>query len=371
MKTQLAILVALLITIGAMGAQTEKHNVLFLAVDDMNDWTSVLRGYAGRVLTPNQDRLARMGMRFTNAHTASPVCCPSRAAVMLGKRPSTTGIYNNGQWWKPHLPDGVTLPMHFRAHGYEAVGAGKIFHHTAGNNPPSQWDSFQRLVFNDDPWFRGQTFNYPWSHPTPYPEGYPFCEIKGVPHEFDWGALPGKAEADYDDARTADFAIRYLQQEHDKPFFLAYGIFHPHLPWYVPQKYLDLYPTLSELSDLPLPEGLDGQSLQPLLRDPGYAWERPAIIEYIRGQTAVRSKRWRYIRYRDGTEELYDHHQDQNEWTNLATNEALAEVKSEHASWIPKRLAPSAPSKSAYRFDPASYSWTDKKTGQVIHGLAP
>ena len=126
---------------------TPKPNVLFISVDDMNDWASPLGGYPGKVHTPNMERLGKLGVTFLNAHTASPVCCPSRTAIMLGLRPSTTGIYNNGQWWRPHLPDTVSIPMYFRQHGYKAIGAGKVFHHTAGFNPPDQWDDFQRLVF--------------------------------------------------------------------------------------------------------------------------------------------------------------------------------------------------------------------------------
>ncbi|MHC4199900.1 MAG: sulfatase-like hydrolase/transferase, partial [Planctomycetota bacterium] len=227
-----------------------RPNVLFVAVDDMRDWTVGLGGYAGEVHTPNQERLARMGTEFTRAYCPSPVCCPSRAAVMTGLMPYTSGIYNNGQWWKPHMPDLVTIPLHFRAHGYNAAGSGKIFHHTAGNNPPCQWDEFQRLVFRDDPWYRGAKLNYPWSKVGPPPEGFPFCGFGGLPHENDWGSLPGKDESDYDDARTVDLAVEYLGRKHGEPFFLACGIFRPHLPWYVPRKYFDLYP----LEDIKLPE---------------------------------------------------------------------------------------------------------------------
>lgn len=143
-------------------------NVLFLAVDDMKDWVNCLGGYEGKVHTPNIDRLASRGILFTNAHCASPKCAPSRASIMTGLRSSTTGLYDNGHWWYPNLPDAITIPRHFRSHGYEVVGAGKIFHHTAGNNPPNQWDDFFRLTFRNDPWFRSVKSNYPWSRSGPY-----------------------------------------------------------------------------------------------------------------------------------------------------------------------------------------------------------
>ncbi len=490
-------------SIGLAAAERKKRllpNVLFIAVDDMNDWTAGLGGYAGKIHTPNQQRLAKMGMEFTDAHTASSICCPSRAAVMTGLRPSTSGIYNNGQWLKPHRPNVVTIPVHFRNHGYYAAGAGKIFHHTAGNNPPYQWDEFRRLVFNDDPWFRGVKLNYPWSKSESMPEGYPLCGIEKIPHEFDWGSLD-KNESDYDDSKSADFVIEFLQKSHDKPFFLACGIFRPHLPWYVPKKYfdmypldeiqlpevmendlddipeegkrlskarrsdfemvkaagkwkqavqaylasitfadaqvgrvldaleksdyadntvivfwsdhgwhlgeknhwhkmtlweeatrvpfyicvpngvkagqrcdrpvglIDIYPTLIELCGLkPKPE-LDGVSLVSLLNNPNQKWNRPAITEYHRGQFSVRSQRWRYIRYSDGSEELYDHDNDPREWRNLAGKPEYDVIKKEHAKWIPANPAKPAPSKNAYIFDPETYCWTHKKTGKKIDGM--
>ena len=104
-------------------------------------------GYPGEIHTPNLDRLAKRGTAFTNAHTVSPVCCPSRVAAMTGQLPTTSGIYSNRHQWKPNLPEIITIPDHFRENGYATVGAGKIFHHPAGNNPPYQWDDFQRLDF--------------------------------------------------------------------------------------------------------------------------------------------------------------------------------------------------------------------------------
>ncbi|MCA9124819.1 MAG: sulfatase [Planctomycetaceae bacterium] len=477
--------------------QQAKPNVLFIAVDDMRDWVNCLSGYEGPVHTPNIDRLAKRGMLFTNAHCASPKCAPSRAAIMTGLRPSTTGLYDNGHWWLPNLPDVVTIPIHFRNHGYRVAGAGKIFHHTAGNNPPNQWDDFLPLTFREDPWFRGDKLNYPWSKHVPYPKGFPFSGVQGLGHENDWGSL-GVPDNGYDDELTVEYAIRFLSQKQDRPFLLACGFFRPHLPWYVPQRFfhhyaldeivlpevpdddlddvpaqglkfaearrsdlekikgagkwkhavraylasitcaderfgrvldaldqsphakdtiivfwsdhgwhlgekdhwhkttlweeatrvplvisapghqpgvcgqpvslLDLYPTLNELAGLPAIETHDGVSLAPLLQNSQTAWNRPAVIEFQRGNTAVRSDRYRYIRYHDGGEELYDHQSDPHEWHNLAASNEHVVIKRELAEWIAKDWAASAPTKSAFRFDPQAFTWTNKKTGKVTHG---
>lgn len=473
-----------------------KPNVLFVAVDDMNDWVGFLGGYAGKVHSPNIDRLAGKGTAFTNAHTAAPVCCPSRAAVMSGLLPSSSGIYNNQQWWKPHRPDLTTIPVHFRRHGYAAIGAGKIYHHTAGNNPPEQWDAYHRLLFNDNAWIRAGSPLYPYTKAKPRPDAFPFCGLKNYSGEVDWGVLPDKPEAEYDDAVTVDYAIHFLQSppSRDKPFFLACGVFHPHLPWYVPQKYLDLYPlekvrvpkidlsdlddvpapgkrlalrkadnlkmiraagkwpsairhylasisfadaqvgrlldalkqsphaantiivlwsdhgwhlgekghwhkrtlweeatrvplivfdprsgrggeicsrpvslvdlfpTLNELCDLPSVDGLDGVSLVPWLKNPTAARMQGAVIVEESGHLAVRSDRYRYIRYKDGSEELYDHATDPQERNNLASRPNATSLKEALARHLPKKLAPPAATKKAYRFDPQAYTWTRKKT---------
>ena len=488
----------------AVDSNDLKPNVLFIAVDDMKDWINCLGGYAGTVHTPHIDRLAKRGMLFTNAHCPSPKCAPSRAAILTGLRPSTTGLYDNGHWWFPNLPHAVTIPAHFRNHGYHASGAGKIFHHTGGNHPPNQWDAFFRLTFRNDPWFRSVKLNYPWSKHEPYPPGFPFSGVDGLGHENDWGSLQ-IAAADYDDVRSADYAIRFLQQtqhsepspEH-QPFFLACGLFRPHLPWYVPQKYfdryqldeivlpnvpaddlddipkeglkfaqarrsdfekikdagkwrhairaylasitfadaqvgrllaalddsghrentiivlwsdhgwhlgekqhwhkttlweestrvpfiisapgyqsgtcsqpvslIDLFPTLTALAQLPALESHSGTSLIPLLRNPQMPWSRPAVIEFKRGNAAVRSQRYRYIRYHDGGEELYDHQNDANEWHNLADDSSYAATKKSLATWLPKQWAKSALTKKAFHFDPDRFLWTQKSNGKTTDG---
>mgnify|MGYP003326329051 CR=1 FL=1 len=131
---------------------------------------------------------------------------------------------------------------------------------------------------------------------------------------------------------------------------------------------LCLYPTLTELCGLDLTNKLDGNSIVPLLKNAAAKWTIPAVTEFRRGQCAVRSSLYRYIRYSDGTEELYDHSNDPNEWRNLAGKKEHNATMRELTRWIPKRFAADAPSKKAYRFDPMSYSWTDKKSGTLILG---
>jgi arylsulfatase A-like enzyme len=219
-------------------APTTRPNVLFLSVDDMNDWIGCLRGYPG-VSTPNIDRLAKRGVLFSDTHCAAPLCNPSRTALFTGLRPSTSGIYDNDQYWRPALPDVATIPMYFRQHGYYAAGAGKVLHHVAGFNPPDQWNEFQLQQF-DDPWYRRADW-YPWNQRIPAPKGHPFNGINNFPGEFDWGVLE-KPEDQYGDQKAVAFAEGFLKRSHDKPFFLAVGMWHPHIPMYSPQNYWDLYP---------------------------------------------------------------------------------------------------------------------------------
>ena len=116
-----------------------RPNVLFIAIDDLNHWV----GYTGRnkqAQTPNIDRLSRMGVSFTNAHCASPLCNPSRAALMSGIRPSTSGCYQNDQDWKALIPEGKGLSHTFKQAGYSALGAGKIYH--SNTYYPAEWTDY-------------------------------------------------------------------------------------------------------------------------------------------------------------------------------------------------------------------------------------
>jgi arylsulfatase A-like enzyme len=127
---------------------------------------------------------------------------------------------------------------------------------------------------------------------------------------------------------------------------------------------IDIYPTLIDLCGLKTNTKFDGISLVPLLENSEAAWERPSVITNERRNHAVRSERWRYIRYNDGTEELYDCDNDPHEWTNLAEDPKFDSIKRKLTKWLPRSDAPPALSKSAYHFDPDSYSWTRKGNSQ-------
>jgi arylsulfatase A-like enzyme len=429
-------------------AQDKKYNVLFVAVDDMNDWIGPFDGYPG-IKTPNIDKLAQKGVIFKKAYCSAPACNPSRASLLTGVRPSTSGVYHNNQPWRPVLKDAVTIPQYFTANGYEVKGAGKIFHNAF--NDKASWPSY---------------FDVPAS-PEP-----PKAPVNGFAH-FDWSPVNVQDE-DMGDYKVVNEGIGFLKDKHEKPFFLAVGFTRPHLPWYVPEKYfdqyplssiklpktiendlndvpdagvkiakpkgdhkfitehkqwekavqgylasitfadgqigrlldalekseyakntvivffgdhgwhlgekehwrkfalweeasrvpfivyapglskangvsertvnlMDIYPTLTELCKLPAKKGVEGNSIVPLLKNPTAAWSHPSITTHGLGNHAVRSEKYRYIRYNDGSEELYDHDADPQGFKNLAKDAKYSSVKSELAKSLPAVNAKDAP----------------------------
>lgn len=211
-----------------------RPNVLFIAVDDLNHWVGHL-GRNPRTITPNLDRLASRGVSFARAYCAAPACNPSRAALMSGRRPSTTGIYLNSHPYRPHIPPEQTLNSHFRANGYHVSGAGKIYH--GGGGRLEEWDEYAQR---------------PRLEPAKALE-------KGGVGRLAWARLEGGDDV-LADHHTVSYCIEQLGKERDQPFFLACGIFRPHLPWNVPEKYFALHPLESielppyredDLEDLP------------------------------------------------------------------------------------------------------------------------
>jgi len=428
----------------APAGEAKRPNVLFIAVDDLNHWV----GYLGRnpqTITPNIDRLAARGVRFTRSYCAAPVCNPSRAALMSGQRPSTTGVYENSNDWRTAIPEDLTLATTFRKAGYDVLGAGKIYHEAYRR--PSEWDDYLRGEGKD-----------------PQPSGD--TGVGGIK----FAPLDCRDE-DLREWKIVQYGIDQLGKAHDKPFFLAVGLHKPHMPWNVPRKYYDmhpldsiqlppyreddladvppagvrmarpegdhkavrdagrwrdavqgylaavsycdamvgrlldafdksnhkddtiivfwgdhgwnlgekhhwrkfslweestrapliwvvpgltkpgsvcdrtvdfmsLYPTLTDLCNVPTPKHVEGASLRTLLGDPKAPWDRPALTTYRYKNHTVRTEGWRYIRYANGDEELYDEAADPYEWTNLANDPKHAAKKAELAKFLPAKDHP-------------------------------
>ena len=220
-------------------AAVTKPNVLFIAIDDLNDWIGCLGGHPQSV-TPNFDRLASNGMLFTNAHCAAPSCNPSRTAVMTGRSPHRTGMYTNAQKMRDLLPEEVLLPKYFSNHGYWSAGSGKLLHYVID---PQSWDEYFPEKSKDNPFPR--TF-LPAKLPLSLPRGGPWQYV-----ETDWGPLDVSDDEAGGDWWVSDWIGKQLRKKHDKPFFLACGIYRPHEPWFVPKKYFEKFP----LETIQLPPG--------------------------------------------------------------------------------------------------------------------
>lgn len=196
----------------------DKPNVLFIAIDDLNHWVHYL-GRNAQSITPNIDKLAARGVYFNRSHCAAPVCNPSRAALMSGMRPTTTGVYTNDNDWRQVIGEDKPLTAAFRQGGYFVCGAGKIYHESYKR--PSEWDDYYESDKKGNP------------KPAP-------GQSDGV-GGIKFAPLNCKDE-DIDDYGITSYGIGQLGKKHEKPFFLAVGLHKPHMPWNVPQKYYDLFP---------------------------------------------------------------------------------------------------------------------------------
>lgn len=472
----------------SLNATAEQPNVLFIAIDDLNDYISPLANHPG-IHTPNFERLAKRSVTFANAHCAAPACHPSRVAVMTGVHPTRSGIYTNafgahGPRWRDEssvLKDAVVLSQHFRDHGYRAVGGGKIFHTlqwTPGDsqNDPDAWDAY-----------RGDPLD-PISSDWPRPDfqgvnqNDGFIGRRPLSHYL-FGAAPVALSSDQGDGAVVDWAIQQMKSRDQQPLFLAVGLFRPHIPWEVPQKWFDLYPesdvqvpkhiegdladahshgregwhkwvtdnkqwkhltrgylasvsyvdhqvgrlldglsesgmvdntivvlwtdhgfhigekenwekfalwrqttrtplfihapgvsrdgakthvavtlteiypTLCELAELPIPSQCTGTSVVSFLRDPDLASDRTSLTSYVFGRRkniashAVSDMKHHYIRYGDGFEELYDLHKDPDQYVNVVATPELATVRQRLSRAIPIESAPAAsiPADSRYQ----------------------
>ena len=441
----------------AEGAGKTRPNILFIAIDDQNDWIGYLGGHP-MAKTPNIDRLAGRGTAFTNAHCQSPLCNSSRTSLMTGLRPSSTGIYGLAPWFRnlPEFKNIVALPQHLKSNGYRTYSTGKIYHGRYGR--------------------KGAEFDVmgPGSSVGARPKKKLVTTPFGNHPLVDWGVFPHKDE-DKGDWKVASWAVKQLDEKPREPFFLSVGFFLPHVPcyatqkwfdlypdddsvlpkiqrgdrkdtprfswymhWYLPEvrlkfleesnqwrnlvrsylastsfvdsqvgrvlealkrngfdkntivvlwsdhgwhlgeklitgkntlwddgtrvplifagpgikggqvcskpaELLDIYPTLSDLCGLKQRDHLEGHTLLPQLRDATAARKWPAITTHNHDNHGVRSEGWRYIRYADGSEELYDMKKDPNEWNNLAANPSLAGIIATHRGFLPKENRKPAP----------------------------
>ncbi|QDT10841.1 sulfatase-like hydrolase/transferase [Stieleria marina] len=232
----------------AMADETARPNVLFISVDDLNDWVGCLQGHP-QARTPNIDRLADSGVLFTNAHCSSPSCNPSRTAVMTGIPCYRSGLYDNRQRMRNILPTAELIPRYFSRHGYWSAGSGKILHYFIDGD---SWDQYFPKRFTENPFPRTL---YPEKRPVSLPRGGKWQYI-----ETDWGGLDVSDEEFGGDWLVSDWIGKQLRKQHDQPFFLACGIYRPHEPWFVPQKYFDLFP----LDEIQLPPGYRANDLDDL-----------------------------------------------------------------------------------------------------------
>ncbi|MEL6105467.1 MAG: sulfatase [Planctomycetota bacterium] len=218
-----------------------RPNVLFIAIDDLNDWTGFLGGHR-QALTPNMDALARRGRNFANAHCAVPVCSSSRVSVMSGIAPTTHGSYELGPKYQdlPALSDIPTVQRYFKDNGYQTLCGGKVLHH-----------GFTGTLAADIDRSLGRKKTASPKRPLNRPEDWS--------RAWDWGAYP-ESDAKMADFQLAERAAECLQEDFDQPFFLSVGFFRPHVPLYVPPRWFELYDRrelilprnpLTDLDDVP------------------------------------------------------------------------------------------------------------------------
>lgn len=429
-------------------AKEPPPNILIISIDDLNDWTGCLGGHP-QAKTPNIDRLATQGTLFRNAHCQAPICTCSRASLVSGLFPSTTGLYflqppieaSKVAMAKPHLL------RQFSKAGYHTMGAGKFVH---GQGDGKHYDEYGGGMGGFGPLPKKK-----------------LSQLDG--HKlWDWGAYP-ESEEETPDAKIADWVIEKLNAKREKPFVLVAGFWRPHVPMYAPQKWLDqfplesiqlpktkakdrddisayakqltiglpaprhewfvernawkeavqaylasvafvddqvgrvlaglkasphakntivvllsdhgwhlgekerwakrslwndgirvpliitapgyaekqicdapvglidIFPTLLELSNQPPRTDLEGLSLKRLLTNPDAEWSRPILTTFGPENHSLRARNWHYIRYADGSEELYHHANDPHEWTNIADQKPA--IIAEFRKHLPKTNA--------------------------------
>ena len=252
---------------------TNPPNVLFILVDDMASWTGYEKGHPD-VETPNIDALARQGFAFSEAHVASPICGPSRAALLTGQRTTRTQVYTNQGNYTDYVPDALTLPKAYMDAGYHVMGAGKIIHPT-GNVITGQFHDYGPGTgvvggpFTHDELATAnmKPVNVIDRGPGNLKAVLPMNGISTIDRPqnqystFDWGPV-NIGDDGMPDGQIANWAVEKLDEDYNQPFFLGVGFYRPHQPFFVPQEYFDRFESATvllpetiagDLHDVPLP----------------------------------------------------------------------------------------------------------------------
>ena len=250
------------LSVSTASTQVQKPNVLFIAIDDLNDWTGSQGGHP-QAITPNMDRLSDQGFQFTNAHCSQAVCTASRNSLLSGLHPATTGWYGSTSAMRKSydsvMGDHKMLPQYFKDNGYKTMAVGKIFHNGVSDykdRTDAFWDeTAPEYKVPKELKARGDGYGGTKFYPFPK-EGSQIINHYGADfnkgHSLCWGALdredmPGGKMFD---ELIAEWAVDQLNQDHGKPFFLAVGFVRPHVPYTAPKKYFDLY----DLDNIAMPE---------------------------------------------------------------------------------------------------------------------
>jgi len=456
-RTALTVILAILFFgfLAPVSAETERPDVVFIIVDDLNDWLGFMGGHPD-AKSPNIDALAASGIRFSQAYCNAPQCRSSRTSLNYGVYPFKTGTYFNARDEGETKITTPTMQQFFMDNGYRVASGGKV-HGTGGPgsvgdsifqrprdpkppavednfgalNPPNdgyaldakdeemsdykvaQWAIGEWTRKTEKPLFMSVGFyrpHRPLQVPKPYFEPFPIDSIHRPeePGEDDWNDMPEFArrlarthahKALHQGLSDHEYMVAYdewdvtIQAYHASIAFVDRQIgrfldalkknprgretvvmlvsdhgWHlgekkhwrkgaiweqtTHIPFIVrapgvepgsvctqPVSLIDVFPSLADLAGLTLPAYLDGKSVKPQLQDSTIK-RSPAISSYGEGNTSIRSEQWRYIRYEDGSEELYNHHVDPNEWTNQAQNPKHKKIKQRLAGFIPKNQHP-------------------------------
>lgn len=278
-----------------------KPNVLFIAIDDLNDWVGCLNGHP-QALTPNMDRLAKRGVLFANAHCAAPACSPSRAAVFTGRMPQNNGVWANRQ---PKLAkkyrNPFVLPQSFQRAGYTTLGTGKLLH-SKGKEAFDDYFATSQRWSPIDTKAASYTENELPSKGTDNPRHHLkrngrayVLPLNRMPSDrrpndpggesFDWGPWD-VPDSDFGDTLITDWAIDQLKQKRAKPLFLGVGYYRPHQPLYAPKRFFDRF--TNEPGRLP-------RTLKDDLADLSSIARRWALEPVTSGahSTVVRFNQWR------------------------------------------------------------------------------